>query len=190
MDDKEIIVTDNTIDKYNESNRKIIVNTNTDMVTYGVAVQSIVNGFFDEDGKYTPQFGRANAVGVFFQFFVDEKSFNDYFADYADDIDLDFLLGNEECLRLYNCAMVEDNRYRLNFANAYKDAMDIIKVRTSTFAGVAGQFRNIIINAINEFSSIVTEENIEKLSKISDEVTNGSLNADSIVAAFGKALDK
>lgn len=184
MNDKEIV------DNVKENGAKITTNDNVDMVTYGAAVKSIVDGFFNEDGEYVPHFGRANAVGVFFQYFVDEESIDEYFTGNTGVIDLDSLLADDECMRVYNNAMFAGNSYRLNFVNAYKDAMEIVGIRTSTIAGVAEMFRKIIVEAINGFSSVMTEENINKLAKISDEISDGKLSADSIVEAFGKALNK
>ena len=78
------------------NDKEIIVNYNVDIVAYSAAVQDIAKKFFDEDGNYTPHFGRANAVGVFFNYFVDDVSLAAYFSDVDGDLDLDYLLNNAQ----------------------------------------------------------------------------------------------
>lgn len=165
--------------------KKIIVLDNVDMVTYGAAVTEIVKKFFDEDGNYTPQFGRANAIGVFFNRFVDIVSLESYFSDYDGEIDVNLFLANEDCLTAYNTALRNGAEYRLNFANAYADAMDIVKTRNSTFGGAVNMLMNGISKLADKVSPIFTEDNIDKLSKIADDVAKGDLSAESVVKALG-----
>lgn len=165
--------------------KKIIVLDNVDMVTYGVAVTEIVKKFFDEDGNYTPQFGRANAIGVFFNRFVDIVSLESYFSDYDGEIDVNLFLANEDCLTVYNTALRNGTEYRLNFANAYADAMDIVKTQNSTFGGAVNMLMNGISKLADKVSPIFTEDNIDKLSKIADDIAKGDLSAESVVKALG-----
>ena len=164
---------------------KIIVLDNVDIVTYGAAVTEIVKKFFDEDGNYTPQFGRANAVGVFFNRFVDIVSLESYFSDYDGEIDVNLFLANEDCLTVYNTALRNGAEYRLNFANAYADAMDIVKTQNSTFGGAVNMLMNGISKLADKVSPIFTEDNIDKLSKIADDVAKGDLSAESVIKALG-----
>lgn len=170
------------------SDKEIIVNYNVDIITYSAAVHDIVKKFFDKEDNYTPHFGRANAVGVFFNYFVDDVSLAAYFSDVDGDLDLDFLLSNEDCMKIYNDALTKTDYYRLDFANAYGDAMEIVRVKSSTLVGAIGQFRDIVVQAIDKISPVFTEDNIAKLTRISDEVSNGNLSAESIVAAFGNSM--
>ena len=164
---------------------KIIVLDNVDIVTYSAAVTEIVKKFFDEDGNYTPQFGRANAVGVFFNRFVDIVSLESYFSDYDGEIDVNLFLANEDCLTVYNTALRNGAEYRLNFANAYADAMDIVKTQNSTFGGAVNMLMNGISKLADKVSPIFTEDNIDKLSKIADDVAKGDLSAESVIKALG-----
>lgn len=165
---------------------KIIVLENVDIVTYCAAVREIAEKFFDEDDNYTPQFGRANAVGVFFNRFVDMISLEAYFADYDGEINVDLFLADDNCLNIYNEALKNGESYRLNFANAYADAMDIVKAKTSTIGGAINLIMDGISKLSDKISPVVTEDNLNKLSKIVDGLSNGDLSADSIL----KVLDK
>jgi hypothetical protein len=165
---------------------KIIVLDNVDIVTYGAAVREIAKKFFDEDGNYTPHFGRANAVGVFFNRFVDIVSLEAYFADYDGEINIDLFLADENCLNIYNEALKDNAGYRLNFANAYADAMDIVKTKNTTIGGAIEMFQKGIEKIADKINPIFSQDNIDKLTKISEDVAKGDLSADAIVEAISK----
>lgn len=166
--------------------KKIIVLDNVDIVTYSAAVNEIARKFFDEEDNYTPHFGRANSIGVFFNRFVDITSLEEYFENYEGEIDIDLFLSNEDCLKVYNEALKDCGNYRLNFANAYADALDIVKTRNSTLYGVSKMLKNGFEKIVNEINPIFADENIEKLSKLAEDVSKGDLSADAIVKAYGK----
>lgn len=164
---------------------KIIVLDNVDIVTYSAAVAEIAEKFFDEDDNYTPQFGRANSVGVFFNRFVDIISLEAYFADYDGEINVDLFLADENCLKVYNKALKNDTDYRLNFANAYADAMDIVKTKNTTIGGAVDLFKSAISKIVDKINLIFTDDNIAKLEKISENVTKGDFSPDAVVKALG-----
>lgn len=164
---------------------KIIVLDNVDIVTYSAAVAEIAEKFFDEDDNYTPQFGRANSVGVFFNRFVDIISLEAYFADYDGEINVDLFLADENCLKVYNKALKNDTDYRLNFANAYADAMDIVKTKNTTIGGAVELFKSAISKIVDKINSILTDNNIAKLEKISENVAKGDFSPDAVVKALG-----
>lgn len=164
---------------------KIIVLDNVDIVTYSAAVAEIAEKFFDEDDNYTPQFGRANSVGVFFNRFVDIISLEAYFADYDGEINVDLFLADENCLKVYNKALKNNTDYRLNFANAYADAMDIVKTKNTTIGGAVELFKSAISKIADKINPIFTDDNIAKLEKISENVAKGDLSPDAVVKALG-----
>lgn len=170
------------------SEKRIYVNNDVGIYVYSVAVQEIVKKFFDEDGNYTPHFGRINSVGVFFSYFVDNISLTNYFSEVEDnDINLDLFLNDEYCMELYNDALYDDVHYGLNFANAYIDALDIVKSKNSTLGGAIEQFKDSIIKIMDKIAPVFTEDTIDKLSKLSEEVANGNLSAESIVEAYANS---
>lgn len=164
---------------------KIIVLDNVDIITYSAAVAEIAEKFFDEDDNYTPQFGRANSVGVFFNRFVDIISLEAYFADYDGEVNVDLFLADENCLKVYNKALKNDTDYRLNFANAYADAMDIVKTKNTTIGGAVELFKSAISKIADKINPIFTDDNIAKLEKISENVAKGDLSPDAVVKALG-----
>lgn len=166
--------------------KDIIVFDNVDIVTYSAAVREIAEKFFDEDGNYTPHFGRINSIGVFFNRFVDPVGLEAFFAD--KEVTIDLLASEEGCLQLYNGALNRYRGFRLDFANAYADALDIVKQRNTTIGGAIEMFKNGVMELADKINPIFTDENVAKLERISENVANGKLSADSIVEAYGKRI--
>lgn len=169
------------------ANKEIIVKDNVDIVIYSAAVQAIANKFFDEENNYTPHFGRTNAIAVFFNYFVDGVSLDNYFADVEGDIDIDFLLANEDCLVLYNEALKGNGTFRLDFCNAYTDAIDMVNQKKNSIGNVIDSIQSAISMIADKISPVFTGENLEKLTNIAKDVSSGNLSAESIAAAYGNS---
>lgn len=154
--------------------KDIIVFDNVDIVTYSAAVREIAEKFFDEDGNYTPYFGRINSIGVFFNRFVDPVGLEAFFAD--KEITIDLLASEEGCLQLYNGALNRYRGFRLDFANAYADALDIVKQRNTTIGGVASTIINSLENLVDTISPAFTNDNMDTIAKIAKEISDGRIN--------------
>lgn len=168
--------------------KELVVIDNLDIVSYSAAINEIVSKFYDEDGNYTPHFGRINSVGVFFNYFVNPTSLEAYFADYEKPAEIDDLIADEYCMKVYNGALKRTMDYRLNFANAYIDAMDIVKTRNSAIGGLVDLLGKEMEKIADKIAPIFNEKTIDKIVKISDNVSKGKLSADSIVEAVGKTI--
>ena len=64
-------------------------------------------------------------------------------------------------------------------------AIDIVNTRKSSIGRVVEQFEKAIINLSDKISPILSGETIDKIAKISDDVTKGNLSAESVVKALG-----
>lgn len=166
------------------ANKEIIVKDNVDIVTYTAIVNDIVEKFFD-DGNYTPHFGRMNSVGVFFNYFVDVDSLNEHF-DIDGLLNIDFIITNAECMAIYNEALKGDGTYCLNFANAYVDAMAIVKQRNSSFSNVIENIKTAATYISDKIAPTLEGDNLQRLTKIAEDLSNGDLSVDSVVAALSK----
>lgn len=167
--------------------KEIIVNDNVDIITYSAAVQAIAEKFFDVKDNYTPYFGRINAVTVFFNYFVDDESLTDYFSDMKDEITTDFIVRNEECLNLYNKALQGTGTYRLDFANAYKDAMEVVYHRRSSVGNIIDRIQKAVSEIADVINPVFSGDNLDKLTEITKNVADGNLSAESIVEAYGNS---
>lgn len=162
------------------------VNNNLSIVDYSIAVRNIVSKFFDEDGNYTPHFGKINAMVVFYNYFVIESKF-DLDHTITENIEADILANDEDFIMAFNNAIKGDGCIRLDFANAYSDALDIVHTKNTTIAGAIESFKNGIAKFADKINPIFTEDSINKLSKIAEDVSNGNLSAESIVSAYSNS---
>lgn len=151
------------------NSKDIKVNENIGIIEYSAAVMEIASKFFDEDGNYTPHFGRINAMMVFFNYFVSEDDLNQLFSNVPDDAEEDYLFANQECLAMYNEALKGDGTYRLNFANAYSDALEIVNTRKSSLTRAIDAIGSMVDDMLNKFQSTLSEENIKTLQSFANE---------------------
>lgn len=159
------------------------IKDNLDIVAYGAAVQEIAQKFFDGDGNYAPHIGKANAMLVFYNYFVTESKFNDIPVE---EFDTDQFFADEEFLEEYNKALVNNQRIRFNFGNAYADALEIVNTRKSSIYTIIDRIQAGLEGLVDKISPVITEENLNKLAKISDDVAKGDLSAESVLKAIGK----
>lgn len=146
-----------------------------DLLTYVQAVNDIVEKYFDEDGNYTPHLGRANSVGVLFNYFVDEESMNAKFPESDEQLDVQLLLQDAECMALYEKATLGKGRYDLDFANAMSDALDIINTRKTSLRYSFEILLNALSDMLDKFSSTLDESNVAKISEIVNKISQGNI---------------
>ena len=158
------------------------INDNLDIVSYGAAVREIADKFFDGDGNYTPYIGKANAMVVFYNYFVTECKFSEMAPE---EFNTDLFFSDEEFLCEYNKALKDCSEVRFNFGNAYNDAIDIVNTKKSSFGRVVEQAERAIVNIAEKIAPIFSDETIDKIVKISDDVAKGDLNAEAVIKAIG-----
>lgn len=161
------------------------IKKNLDIVAYGAVVREIAEKFFDSDGNYAPHIGKANAMVVFYNYFVIESKYNDMSPD---EFTTDLFFSDEEFLIEYNKAIDDCAEICFNFGNAYKDAIDIVNTKKSSIGRAVEMFEKSIVNLAAKISPIFSNENIDKIAKISDDVAKGDLSAESIVKAIGNKI--
>lgn len=173
----------------------IIVNNNVGIVEYSAAVFEIASKFFDEDGNYTPHFGRINSVGVFFKYFVDEDSFEKYLVENGHDLDsfggdnswVELILGDETLSKLYNEAFGETYipGFALNFANAYLDATNIVEYKKNSMENAIENVGKMIQSIIENLDKYLSGTNLDKVFSIASMFAkNGITEADVVEEYF------
>lgn len=164
-------------------NLKLIESVN--LSTYVQAVNEIVDGFFDEDGNYTPHIGRANAISVLFNYFVDEKCIDEYFPE--DNIDSGVLLADKDCMIFYNDALIGNGVYLLDFSNAYSDALDIVNTRKTSLRYSFEIIEKALTSLLDRFSTTMNEENLAKLTSMVEKISQEGFGAESLKKAYEKS---
>lgn len=147
---------------------------------YLETVETIANGFFNDNGEYVPHIGRIVAVTVYCDMCMKESVFSD-----VENPDMDVIFSNEEIMDAYSSALdealtVEYDQECLTFGNAYYDALKIVDYRKSSMVQAVG----LITGLINE---VMSPDNLSKLYEASDrlkEVVNST--PDNVVPMFPK----
>lgn len=167
----------------------MVIKKNLSVIDYVTLVNGIVNDFFDaETGEYTPHIGRLNAMRLFYNECVTDSKF-DLPHDFEDALQMDVLVEDDEFIKEFNAAVVGDGVIRLDFANAYADAMEAVNAKKNSFGNAVNIIRKAIEKASESISSVVTDESLEKLTKIADSVNTNNLSLDSFVKAYSNYLE-
>lgn len=173
-----------------EMKNKLKINTKFAMLDYLAIVDAIADEFFDSDGTYQPQIGKINAMRLFYNHCVLHSKFdNKYGHDIEDASDLAEIIADKEFVKAYNRSIRVGSNATLDFRNAYNDAMEIVKQRKSSF----GNLSHVLSSALNQlsghFSNILTDENIEKVSQIAQNMSDDKFNVKSVVEAYAGYLE-
>ena len=167
------------------------INTKLSLCDYLAMVNEIVLEFFNEDGVYQPHIGKINAMRLFYNDCVKKSPYDEkYDHDIVDIMDMIDIVADEGFIRAYNEALAADIYTSLDFGNAYRDAMEIVDVKKSSFGNAVETVGSMINRIVTTISSVLTGENIEKVSKIAKEISDGKINADAIVNAYVKHAKK
>ncbi|MBQ2396113.1 MAG: hypothetical protein II304_03595 [Bacteroidales bacterium] len=169
-------------------NKKIVYNDTFDIANYLGTVKTIVDGFFS-GGEYNPAYGKINTMRLFHNFCITDSPF-DVPDEIVTDMDMNVLLESNEFLQTFEDMLNTQSPFTLTFGNAYREALDIVETRKSGLGQVTETIKSFVMDFIDGLNNSLSADNIARLEKIAENVQNGDLSADSIVAAFGKAQFK
>lgn len=161
------------------------INTKLELFDYLAMVNEIVLEFFNEDGTYQPHIGKINAMRLFYNQCVTKSKYDEkYPHDIVDAMDMVEIVADDGFIAEYNEALAAGSYKNLDFGNAYKDAMEIVNVRKSSFGNAVEIVGSMLNRIVGSISTVLTDENIEKVSQIARDISNGSISAESIVDAY------
>lgn len=160
-------------------------NTNLDIATFGAVSKQIADGYFDEDGLYSPAIGKIMAMCIFFNVCVDKSKFDAKFAEGITDLaDLEEIIS-KDFIQSYNSAIEWDGE-ALDFANAYNAAMDIVDTKKSS-VGYAVDVITIALNKMaQQLSENMSPEMVDNLKQIAAALGETADIGDAIVKSYGK----
>lgn len=161
------------------------IDTKVGAVEYINLVEQIADGFIAENGDYIPHAGHLNAMEIFYKRFYCRDETPKSIVD--DPSALDDVFGDEEFIAAYNAALDGDGYgtgVRLDFSNAYTDAMQIVEDRSNSLnRGV-----NMVVKFIEKY---FTPDNMAKIFGDSNRFQEiiGS-DADNVVSFVGQVIKK
>lgn len=165
------------------------VNTKLDLFDYLAMVNEIVLEFFNDDGTYQPHIGKINAMRLFYNQCITKSKYDKkYPHDIVDAMDMVEIVADDVFIAKYNEALAAGSYKNLDFGNAYQDAMEIVNVRKSSFGNAVEIVGSMLNRIVDSISTVLTDENIEKVSQIAKDISNGNISAESIVNAYAERI--
>lgn len=160
----------------------IKVNKRLNILNYVMLVESLVDGYFDDDDRYIPHYGRINEVRLFYNYCV-EGSYLDLPEIITEFEDVDVLLKDEEFLKAYD-EYDEMNFVGTTFTEARIDANQIVAEKLKSHNRVISFIEKIVNKLMDRLEDTMSDETLDKLKSIADGVAKGDIDADAIVKAY------
>ena len=152
---------------------KVVYSNPLTVADFGLVVNIIADGYFSEDGEYDPTTGMLNSMYAFYKFCYkkddEEVDTAEKMAEIAEK-DGDFLLE-------YNFALDCDTQC-FNFANAYREAIELIRYRQESAVLLVNKLKAAFDGATQRLTQFTSE----KLGALANEVKESGISAEDIGA--------
>ena len=156
-----------------------------DVANYLNLVDVLCEGFFFL-GNYSPARGRINAIRHFYNICVLDD-IDDLEHDIQDDIEIDKLLLNEEFMKEFGAEISDINKSNdLTFGMAYHDALEMVNTKKSSLGQITDAILSIVSDFTDKITDTLSEESLQKMEKIAEDIKNGKISEDAITEAVGK----
>lgn len=161
------------------------INVRLSVLKYATIVNSIADGYFDFEGNYIPHIGVMNAMRIFWNECVTEiVDGEEIIHEVTELTDLDEIIADGEFEKAFHEA-TEIKMIRLDFANAVRDAIDIVNVKKNSVGRISDYVSQLVDKISNGISNI-TPEQMDTLKKVSEQISDGTFNADTLLETFGE----
>lgn len=175
-------------DKRNKKMIPMVVDTRLSIVDFVSTVNAIALEYFDANGTYTPEIGLLNTMRVFYNQCIKQSKFDDIGYNVVDALEMELIVSDEDFICAFNSALSSD-RYTLDFANAYLEAMKIVENRKSSIGNVIETLKNALLNIIENINSSMEPDNIEKLMELAEQF-KGNTDTNMIIDVLNKTSEK
>ena len=91
------------------------------------------------------------------------------------------LLNNKKFITAFDRATQKTSKIRLDFANAYNDALDIVNYRRTSFNNAVNIVKNAINDVVDKIKSSISNDDLSKMSDLVQNISNANLNIDHIL---------
>lgn len=141
--------------------KRFVIDTNLDMVTFISVVNGIAAEYFDADGKYTPHIGMLNAMRVFYNECVKESPYSDTVPfPVQDAIEMKEIVKDEEFIEAFNKTEWPE---KLDFSTAYQKALEIVDYRKTSLASMIDLVKNAAIQIADKVNESLTDDRLDKM---------------------------
>ena len=165
-----------------EVNKKFVIDTNLDMVSFISVVNEIAAEYFDADGTYTPHIGWMNAMRVFYNECVKESPYSTTLPfPITDAIEMKELVNDEDFMHEFEAAIWETCNLRFDFSTAYFMAKDIVDNKRTSFATILEIVQNIAVKFAEKLNESVSDERMDKIGLLAKKLTEENTDVKSII---------
>lgn len=166
----------------------MIVDTQLTLVNYIALVSSLAEPFFSNRGVYQPHIGEMNALRVFYNTCVKDYNVGDDTEHMLVGlIDSEPVFSDEKVIEAFNACISNVVAGKIDFANAYKQALDIVAYRRTSLGHIFDLVLDFLNKASENIKPLLTEDNIVLFQNLLQGVQDRDINAEAIVEAFGKS---
>ena len=167
-------------------------NNKLNLATYIKVVDDIVDGYFSPvTGEYTPHIGEMYTAYLYFKNCViseegDEVTTENIDVDGEADLEkLESILNNHEFIKAFeeNVIFCSADGY-VNFGNAFHNASLIVQSRVENGGLVAQRIMNGLTNISDTLKDIFTEDIVDRMMHVMEDISNGEISAESIATAY------
>lgn len=170
-------------------NTSFKVNTAFSALDYVVMVEQIAAQHFN-NGEYAPHLGLLNTMKLFYDNCVTESFLDEIIRNAEDKPDdlaaVTMLAANDDFIRVFNNALCTDCK-RLDFANAYADAMKIVDNQKSSMWTLLNIAQNAMNGLVAKIAPALTPENLAAMQKIAKGITENTPTAEAVVNAYANS---
>ena len=164
---------------------KMKIETRLSLTDYIAIVDSIADGYF-VGGEYKPHMGLIHAMGVFYNACVQESKYDIEFNGRIISLaEMEVIFADPEFEAAFHSA-TEIHMIRLDFANAVRDALDIVNAKKSS----VGMITDTVQRGIEKIAGLadtITPEQTELLKKIVGYIQDGTLDVDKLLETYGQS---
>ena len=170
------------------NDKKMVVDTQLEMFPYLRAVNDIAIEYFNVDGVYQPHVGVINAMRIFYNLCVKESKFDEeYSHDIYEATDMEKIVLDKEFITEFNNAIWNTTGIGFTFGNAYQQALDIVECKKNSFENTITMLSKAITDIIDQFSTAMNEETIDKIVDVANKISDNKITADTIVEAYSQS---
>lgn len=158
----------------------ITVNTKLNAYEFIAVAEEIADGYFDETGRYQPHIGLLNAMRIFNNVCIKDKSGKQVGAATLEDVNA--IVADKTFLDAFDVAYYSDDP--LTFGYAVKAAKEIVGDRLSSVDRISTAIQNAISAAITTIQSSIKPEDIDEVINVSKKIAGDGNYVDNILKAY------
>lgn len=153
----------------------ITYNSKFNIVDYVELVNELAEEYFDEQGNYTPQIGKINAIRLFYNRCV-KMDLHELPHDIVEIADVDKLIQDNAFMKTFNTAIKNKADVSLDFAGAYLDAQEIVNNKNNSLNQAATKVGNILYSTIQVISKAMDDGKLNKIADAINTLSGGAVD--------------